>query len=187
MSSEIPEYYRSMAASNDDADEETDASDAPSSEKRTRSSLPRPFRADAFELTLPDASWDNQSDYTFSGPSVDDMTHEISIAITDVEDVENVTDFAAEQMEALKNELDDCRPLFDDAIELTCGHPAHRAIFVQCPTDGERVYYEQIYTLDAENGYTLTALFTPTSRKQIGEAVENVMRSFRPAAYGGAS
>ncbi len=186
MSSDVPEYYRSLAASDDDdTDDDSDSqpTESDSSEASEVQSGPRCYRADAFELTLPNATWQGQSVYTFSGPSVDDMTHRMSVSVTEAVDASDVADFAANEIETVTDQLDDCRVLLDNPLELTCGRPAYRAIFVQYPDDGERRYQEQIYLLYDGDGYTLTAVFTPESRKQIGEDVENMMLSFRPAAH----
>lgn len=184
MSTDVPDYYRSLASSDDASDSESEdkASSAPASNEDTGPGC-RTYRADAFALTVPTEGWQDQSLYAFSGPTVDDMTHRMSISITAAVDTDRVADFADEKMNAFPEQFESCDLLIHNPVELDCGHPAHRAIFVQCPDDSRRTYQEQIYTVHSDTGYTLTAAFTPTSRKQIGRAVEAMMLSFQPTAY----
>lgn len=182
MSDEIPDYYRSLAASDDDEDasvtKEAASSGEPSSQERPET---RFYRADSFRMMLPGQAWRDRSVYTITGPTVDGRPHSIVITVVEGVDVPSVADFAAAQVESSIPGLDECRVLKDGSIELDCGHPAHRVILHWTSSmNGKRLYAEQIFVLHQKRGYILTATFTRASRKQIGEEVERMMLSFQP-------
>lgn len=144
--------------------------------------VPKHYRADAFRMDLPSADWSDKSVYTITGPTLDGVTHNISITTDAGVEAESVYDFAGEEIAALKTQLEECRILLDDPIELYCGKPAYRVIFFWYPEDDLKLYQEQLYVLDHSTGYTLTASFTRNTRKQIGDDVERMMLSFQPTA-----
>lgn len=186
MSDSVPEYYRHFTEKSGEengpeqranpkknpGDEETDSQDAPSQ--------PTVYRADAFRLLRPDDEWQDGSVYTITGPTIDGVTHNITVTIDDEVEADSVYDFAAQEIALLELQLDGCRVLIDDPIELDCGEPAYRALFVWTPEDDLKLYQEQIYVLQNSRGYTLTASFTRTTRKQLGAQVERMMLSFTP-------
>jgi len=187
MSDSIPEYYRHLAEQR--AEEETPDSAARRPEaERTRggpqADAPEPstetYRADAFQLDLPAGEWQDRSVYTLTGPTVDGVQHNITVMQDPDVEAETLYDFAGEQMAALEMQLDGCQVLLDDEIQLTSGRPAYRVIYVWHPNDDLRLYQEQLYVLHDACGYTLTASFTRTTRKQIGAEVEHMMRTFTP-------
>jgi len=186
MPDSIPEYYRHLAdetgeesgpghgtdPKGDSGDEETDPQDAPSE--------PTVYRADAFRLLLPEGEWQDGSVYTIIGPTIDGVTHNITVTTDDEVEADSVYDFAAQEVALVEAQLDRCRVLIDDPIELDCGEPAYRAIFVWYPEDDLKLYQEQIYVLHDDRGYTLTASFTQDTRKPLGPEVERMMLSFTP-------
>lgn len=139
-----------------------------------------PYRADAFQVQRPGGQWHDGSVHTIVGPTLDGITHNIMIhADLDVE-AESLYAFAAQGIALLEAELDECRLLINDSIELDCGVPAYRVIVVWYPSDDQRLYQEQLFVLQGGRGYTLTTTFTRETRKQLGETVERMMRSFTP-------
>ena len=118
--------------------------------------------------------------YTLTGPTIDGIQHNITINIAPDPEADALDAFAQQQVAALEPNLDECRILMDDRVELENGHPAHRAIFVWHPEDDLRLYQEQLYVWHDGCGYTLTASFTRKTRKQIGPEVERMMLSFNP-------
>jgi len=139
-----------------------------------------PYYADAFVLPLPGEEWQDQSVYTITGPTIDGVTHNITVNIDDEVEADSVYDFAAQEIALLEPQLDGCRVLIDDPIELDCGDPAYRAIFLWYPEEDLKLYQEQIYVLPDSRGYTLTASFTRETRKRLGAEVERMMLSFTP-------
>jgi hypothetical protein len=140
-----------------------------------QSTAPTPFGSCA-----PRASGKTAPVYTITGPTIDDVTHNITVNIDDEVEADSVYDFAAQEIALLEPQLEGFRLLVDDPIELDCGEPAYRAIFCWYPEDDLKLYQEQIYVLPDERGYTLTASFTRNTRKQLGAAVERMMLSFTP-------
>lgn len=142
----------------------------------------RPYRADAFRLSLPADTWVDRSVYTFSGPTVDGLTHRITITIDEANEAENAADIARNAAEAMTAHFEDCHLLLENPMSLACDHPAHRTIFVRSADTHEKLYQEQIHVLYNDRAYTLTASFTSVSRKQLGRQIEELMLSFHPVA-----
>ncbi len=63
--------------------------------------------------------------------------------------------------------------------KLANGMTAYQAIFSWFPTDGVKVYQEQIFVLAEGCAYMLTATFSKKTRKTLGPQVERMMLSFR--------
>ena len=185
MSDSTPEYYRHLAEQR--AEETPSASSAETSRQRARDAppdapqpAPKPYRADAFQLDLPAGEWTDRSVYTLTGPTIDGIQHNITILREPDVEADTLHDFAGQQMAALELQLDGCQVLLDDAIQLASGRPAYRVIYTWQPSDDLRLYQEQLYVLHDGQGYTLTASFTRNTRKQLGAAVERMMRTFTP-------
>ena len=185
MSESFPEYYQHLAEvpeeeANPDQEAESPRSSQQEGEDGQQPSEPAVYRADAFRLLRPEGGWQDSSVYTITGPTIDDVTHNITVNIDDEVEADSVYDFAAQEIALLEPQLEGFRLLVDDPIELDCGEPAYRAIFCWYPEDDLKLYQEQIYVLPDERGYTLTASFTRNTRKQLGAAVERMMLSFTP-------
>lgn len=181
----ISEYYRHLAdETGDENDQERRGREKTNPENEGTAqdppSEPTVYRADAFRLLRPEGDWQDGSVYTITGPTIDGVTHNITINIDDGVEADSVYDFAAQEIALLEPQLEGCRILIDDPIELDCGEPAYRAIFLWYPEDDLKLYQEQIYVLPDDRGYTLTASFTRSTRKQLGAEVERMMLSFTP-------
>lgn len=156
-------------------------SQAKSPSGQTPPDTPHLYRADAFRLSLPGETWADRSVYTFSGPTVDGLTHRITITRDEATEAEDAAAIANYVVESMKAHFDGCELLLDNPLSLACGHPAHRTIFVRSADAYEKLYQEQIHVLSNDTAYTLTASFTSRSRKQVGRVIEDIMLSFRPA------
>ena len=108
------------------------------------------------------------------------MQHNVTISVGHHVEVDSLIDFADWQVKSVEETLKGCRLLLKDQVQLDCGVPAYRAIFVWYPTDDVRLYQEQLYVLHGGRGYTLTASFTKKTRKTLGPRVQRVMLSFTP-------
>lgn len=184
MDDTLPDYYRDLVADEGEtnvSDDEADrASESGSSGATARDTSPPPYHADAFRIQRPSGAWtDEETLYTLMGPTLDGVTHNITIHTADSVEAATVDAFAARQIAGLRAELEACRILVDDPVALHCGVPAYRAIFVWQPQE-RRLYQEQIYVLQDGRGYTLTASFTRQTRKELGERVEAIMLGFTP-------
>lgn len=179
MDHELPDYYRDLVDSDEKSDATTDPETNASASVGNETPL-MPYRADAFQLPSLGSDWQDRSDYTIAGPTLNGFTHHITIETEHDIETDSVHDFATQQTALLADRLDTCRILIDEPIELDCGHPSHRVICVWHPEADQRRYQEQLFVLQNGRGYTLAATFTPATRKQIGEAVERIMLSFTP-------
>jgi hypothetical protein len=189
MANSIPEYYRHLAdkrrqdAASDEASSPQEDPDEAASPKSAPEGEPVPYRADAFRMMLPSGDWEDRSVYTLTGPTIDGIQHNITVHIEDEPDGESVYDFAGQEIALLEPQLDNCRILTDDPVNLMCGHPAYRAIYTWMPEDDLKLYQEQVYVLANGVGYVLTASFTRKTRKQLGARVEQMMLSFTPSLF----
>ncbi len=154
---------------------DTEAGASPSSSEELH-------RADAFQVQRPGDDWQKGTIHTLVGPTVDGVTHNIMINTTPDIEVDSLYEFAAKGIALLEAELEGVRILVNDSIELDCGIPAYRVILLWYPSDDQRLYQEQLFVLQEDRGYTLTTTFTRETRKQLGETVERMMRSFTPTA-----
>ncbi len=180
VSKDLPEYYQDLASADEHSANNQRGSSASEPSPLPETQKPRRYRTDAFQCTLPDDTWTDQSTHTLIGPTRDGLTHRISITTVEDVGIDDPSVFAQHEREQLEAQLDGCRLLMDDPITLACGHPAHRGIYVWYPAPDRKRYHEQLYTIHDNTGYVLSAGFTPTTRKQLGPEVERVMRSFRP-------
>ena len=189
MSESVPEYYQHLAEdpeeeANPDQEAEFPRSSRQEGEEKQQPSEPTVYRADAFRLLRPEGEWQDSSVYTITGPTIDGVTHNITVNIDTEVEADSVYDFAAQELALVEATLEKCRMLVDDPIELDCGEPAYRGIFCWYPEDDLKLYQEQIYVLQDSRGYTLTASFTRGTRKRLGTEVERMMLSFIPTDDG---
>jgi hypothetical protein len=190
MSTDLPEYYRHLLASSPD-DEPAEAPSsaapgvtdarAPAGPASDETPGPRPYRADAFTLPLPDPDWRDATTYTLLGPVSGGIRHNVTVHLDDAPEADALADYVAAQMGPLEASLPDGRVLMHGPLTLDCGLDAYRAILRWQPDDRDTpLYQEQIYVLHDGLGYTLTATFTRATRKRFGPGVERLMRTFRP-------
>lgn len=177
MNNQTPEYYQNLS----EFDEQSTAEEGKGSSSAATSS--RRYQADAFQFVLPSVDWRDRSVYSLSGPTVDGIEHNITIQATDNIDSDSRVEFCRDGLDALVAELNGAKILLTDDVELASGQPARRGIVVWQPK-GTRRYLEQIYVIHNQTGYTLSAVFSRSSRKQIGDAVERIMFSFCPDVNG---
>ena len=186
MNKSIPDYYRHLAEQRAASNAERDApSSQPAGDAEdTDGGLPTPvsFRAHTFRMDLPPDAWTDRSLYTLTGPTIDGIQHNISIHQAPGVEQDDLDGFIEEQIAMLEASLERCQMLHQDTVALDCGLDAGRAIYFWYPTDDLKLYQEQLYVLHEETAYTLTASFTARTRKTVGAAVEQMMRSFTPRA-----
>lgn len=186
MSTKIPDYYRDLATDGEpgggDEDGSSSASDGSPDGTEAEDPETRTYRADSFRCRLPVEGWTDRSEYTFTGPTADGVTHDISITTVEGLEGDDVSAFAQAELERLTARLDGCQPLMDGPFTLAGDRPAHRVLFFWFPDASLKLYQEQLYTIHEATGYVLSAGFTASTRKQIGGEVEDMMRSFRPGA-----
>ena len=137
------------------------------------------YQANTFALSCLD-QWQDKTIYTLAGPVVDSIQHNLLITVGENVPFANVRELAEWQINAMEQELKSCKLLKKGSIALANGLPAFQAIFAWFPTDGLKVYQEQIFVLAEGCAYTLTATFSKKTRKTLGPQVERMMLSFEP-------
>ena len=173
MSTQLPDYYRQFAEKRP-----PDARPRPSQAQRPNE-RPEPqgeppsvaYEADSFSIKLYE-EWQDKTVYVLGGPATDDVQHNITVTVGKDVEVEALIDFADWQVKSLEQTLKGCRLLLKDRVELLCGLPAYRAVFVWYPAEEKRIYQEQLYVLYEGRGYTLTASFTKKTFRTLGPRVE---------------
>lgn len=179
MASQLPDYYRQFAERRPAEESGKGPSQRRPEPDQTEMAPPVEYRADTFAIDLYE-DWQDKTVYILAGPATDDVQHNVTINVGHDVEVDSLIDFADWQVKSLEEELKGCRLLLKDQVQLDCGIPAYRAIFVWYPMEEVRLYQEQLYVLHEGRGYTLTASFTKKTRKTLGPKVERIMRSFTP-------
>jgi hypothetical protein len=137
------------------------------------------YQANTFTINCLD-QWQDKTIYILAGPVTDGLQHNVTITVGQDVPFSSAREFAEWQIGTTQQELKGCRLLKKGAITLASGTPAYHAIFSWIPTDGLKVYQEQIFVLSEGRAYTLTATFSKKSRKTLGPQVERMMLSFEP-------
>jgi hypothetical protein len=180
MSDSVPEYYRALASDTPAPDAASSVTGPAPSDDDLRASDSLRYQADPFILSLPGTDWEDQTLYVLAGPTVDGLEHRITIASTSIPQTPEDA-FVEASVNALQTHLEEGRVLLRDEVNLACGRPARRVIWVWFP-DERRRYMEQLHVCRQDRGYTLSAVFTRNSRRRVGGAVEQVMLSFEPTS-----
>lgn len=126
--------------------------------------------------------WQDKTVYIFHGPVTNGIQHNITINIDHEPQLENLQDYADWQIHSVEEQLQSCRLLLHDEVQLHNGLPAVREVFSWFPTDDLRIYQEQLYVMVDGKAFTLTASFTKKTRKTLGPQVERMLLSFAPQA-----
>jgi hypothetical protein len=137
------------------------------------------FQADSFSIQL-QKGWIDKTVYILAGPATDGVQHNITVSVDPQPAADRLIDFADLCVHTLVDRLKGCRLLHRSDVQLESGIPAHRAIFVWYPNELLRLYQEQLYVLQKDKGYALTASFTKKTRRTLGPKVERMMLSFTP-------
>ena len=137
------------------------------------------YQANAFSITLPDG-WTDKTVFTLAGPVTDGMQHNVTITVGQESRSPPCVNSPSGRSPRRNKSCKGCRLLKKGNIALANGTAAYQAIFVWFPTDGLKVYQEQIFVLFEGTAYTLTATFSKKTRKTLGPQVERMMLSFEP-------
>lgn len=137
------------------------------------------YQANNFNIHLDDI-WQDKTVHIFHGPVTDGIQHNIMVNIDHEPQLENLQDYADWQVRSVEEQLQSCRLLLQDELQLNNRLPAVRAIFSWYPSDDLRIYQEQLYVMSDRKAYTLTASFTKKTRKTLGPQVERMLLSFHP-------
>ena len=137
------------------------------------------YQANAFFIACPEG-WTDNTVYTLTGPVTDGIQHNVTITLARDLPFTSVREFAEWQIRTTEQELRSCKLLKKGAANLANGLPAYQAIFVWYPTEGLKIYQEQIFVLSEGTAFVLTATFSKKSRKTLGAQVERMMLSFEP-------
>ncbi|MFW5955736.1 MAG: DcrB-related protein [Rhodothermales bacterium] len=89
--------------------------------------------------------WRDKTVYVIAGPATDGIQHNITVVAEPDQVAETVLEFAELYIGALEDQLQGCRLLLKDELQLASGSPACRSIFVWYPTDSLQLYQQQLY------------------------------------------
>lgn len=137
------------------------------------------YEASRFSLPLPDG-WSDKTVYTLIGPLTDGVQHNITVSLDPETPFETAKEFATEQLQALEGSLPGIQMLKKEETHLAKGTPAYRAIFKWAPAEDQTLFQQQVYIVDQNTAYTLTASFSRKTRKTVGPTVTRIMLAFEP-------
>jgi len=136
----------------------------------------RPNPDTPFCMDVPD-SWVDETVYLFQGPTRDGLQHSIVVTCDRDAHSDALDVYATPRIAQAVNALPDAVLLTDDVIALNDGSAARR--FILRWTVHERSLYQQNVCLVAEGmGFMLSATFTDASRREVGDEIDRIMRSF---------
>jgi hypothetical protein len=190
----IPDYYRQFQSQPAKEDKETTKPDqeekpkTPEQKQEIQSSREKTvvkdktelFQANSFTLNKLD-DWQDKTIYTLTGPVTDGIQHNVIINIDQDVPFEDLIDYAEWQIRTLEEELKGCTLLKKGETKLDNGMDAYEAIFSWIPVEDMKIYQHQIYFLNDNTAFKLTASFTKKTRQTIGPSVLRMMLSFNPA------
>jgi len=102
--SSVPDYYRPLTEEEEGKNEPErkggsaeEAADG-EAELPAAPSDPGTYRADAFRLLRPEGEWQDGSIYTLTGPTLDGVTHNITVNMEDEVEADSVYDTAGQEL-----------------------------------------------------------------------------------------
>lgn len=140
-------------------------------------SSPASFRTSRFALDQPEG-WRDRSVYLLSGPTVDNLTHTLSITIDPSPAANSLSAYADAQIQAATDALHQGTLLLHDRIPLANGDAAVRAVYRwQTPT--RPLFQQHLFVYTEDGALVLGAPFTRRSRRLLGAEVQTMMCSVR--------
>ena len=136
------------------------------------------YRGNHFSMIQPEA-WFDETVYLLRGPVSDGLQHSITVTCDRNPQTDSLDDYADPRVDEAVDALENAVVLLDDTITLDNGAPARRYI-IRWTVNDRTLYQQNVCLLANDMGVLLSASFTDASRRDVGEEVEAVMRSFVP-------
>ena len=140
------------------------------------------YRGNYFSMLQPEA-WSDETVYLLRGPVSDGLQHSITVTCDRNPQTDSLDDYADPRMDEAMDALENAVLLLDDTITLDSDTPARRYI-IRWTVNNRTLYQQNVCLLANNMGFLLSASFTDASRREVGEEVEAVMRSFVPEPSG---
>jgi len=128
-------------------------------------------------LDLPDG-WDNKTIYTYMGPDDSGVQHILSLVVDDDIETTNVSEFAGQRTEVIRENMSSITVLKDESKELPSGRVVHEFVYKWIPTDDKIIFQKVVYLLLDDIGYTFSCNFSKKTIKTIGLQVDQIIDSF---------
>jgi hypothetical protein len=126
-------------------------------------------------------AWSDETVYLLRGPVSDGLQHSITVTCDRDPQTASLNDYADPRAEEAVGALENAVLLLNDTITLDSGTPARRYI-IRWTINDRTLYQQNVCLLAHDMGFLLSASFTDASRREVGEEVEAVMRSFQPVS-----
>jgi hypothetical protein len=128
-------------------------------------------------LDLPDG-WENRTVYTYMGPDDSGVQHILTLVMDDKVDGTNLSEFASQRVEVIKDTMASITVLKDELKELPSGRVVHEFVYKWVPTDDRIIFQKVVYLLINDVGYTFSCNFSKKTIKTIGLQVDQIIDSF---------
>ncbi len=129
-------------------------------------------------LDLPDG-WEDKTIYTYMGPDDSGVQHILTLVVDENVDSMNVSEFAAQRIDVIKDSMASITVLKDELKELPSGRTVHEFVYKWVPAD-KVIFQKFVYLLINDVGYTFSCNFSKKTIKTIGLQVDGIIDSFNP-------
>ena len=132
-----------------------------------------------FYIDLPD-SWEDKTIYTYMGPDDSGVQHILTLVVDEDVDGMELSEFARERINAIKDSMSSITVLKDEPKELPGGRIVHEFVYKWTPVDDKIIFQKLVYLLINDAGYTFSGNFSKKTIKTIGLQVDQIIDSFNP-------
>lgn len=139
------------------------------------------LHADSFTMALQEG-WTNETTYVLEGPHTDGLQHTIQVDVDPNTGDAIVVHYANTRIEEQKESLNGCRFIKKEWTRLENGRRAYQALLSWTPTEGRRMYRDQLFVVHNGTGYRLAASFTKKTFKTLRPRVHRALHHFEPHA-----
>jgi len=133
-----------------------------------------------FELP---SGWQDQTTYTFAGPPLADMPHTVVLTIDQQRGIDNITEFARETTDVIKQQLQGIEVLKDEETTSNADTPVWEFVYKWMPSEQEIIFLRYIFVIRGGIAYNFVGRFTKKTLKTVGVQMYDLVEAVLPGTF----
>lgn len=135
-----------------------------------------------FKFDIPDG-WEDQTAYIFDGPEESEIDHRLMLNIDRYLQHDDISSFAQEKTDALKDSLQGMDILKDEEITIPGGNQVYEFVYRWIPSEDKTIFYKFVFIIKDKYGFSFSCMFSKKTLKTVGLQMSEVIESLVPGTY----
>ena len=135
-----------------------------------------------FRFKLP-GGWEDQTVFSFRGPSEDDMEHNLLLVIDRHLQYDDIEDYAVEKTMPLTESMPDLIVMKNEEVTVEGGNPCFEFVAKWIPSEDSTVIQKHVFVFSEGLGFHFSINFNKKTYKLLNLQLGQVIESILPGTY----